>query len=59
MYDDYLKDRYSTTKREEYMDMIEDLKSYYYENLKLINPRSIYMKNQMINKFENIRSILR
>lgn len=59
MCEDYLKDRYNATKREEYMDMIEDLKSYYYENLKLINPRSIYMKNQMTNKFENIRSILR
>lgn len=28
MCEDYLKDRYNATKREEYMDMIEDLKSY-------------------------------
>ncbi|NKF06663.1 O-antigen ligase family protein [Clostridium gasigenes] len=52
---DYLIKLYAETKNEKYIEMIEALEDYYYKNVKELNPKAKYMKNQLKESYDDIR----
>lgn len=51
VYYSFLNNKYDETKNDLYKDKMEALEKTYYSNLKLLNPRAKYLKDQMSERF--------